>query len=66
MLESLLKTHKDSEELDFDIIWKEATFVFDSNVLLDLYRLPKSASDDLLKVFKAEGFNPRARSRTLP
>lgn len=58
-LDNLLKTHQDSEELDFETIWKEGTFVFDSNVLLDLYRLPESASDDLIKVLKSKNFNPR-------
>ncbi|CAM3086025.1 hypothetical protein PAT01_32230 [Pseudoalteromonas atlantica] len=56
---NLLKTHQDSEEIDFDVIWKEGTFVFDSNVLLDLYRLPESASADLIKVLNSKDFNPR-------
>jgi hypothetical protein len=33
-------------------IWKTCTFVLDANVLLNLYRYPKSAREDLLRVFK--------------
>jgi hypothetical protein len=50
MLESLLRTHRDTEDIDFDSIWENGLFVFDSNVLLDLYRLPESASNDLIGV----------------
>jgi DNA-binding NarL/FixJ family response regulator len=32
-------------------LWKNATFMLDANVLLNLYRYPKEARDDLLKVF---------------
>lgn len=52
MLEILLKTHRDVEEIDFSELWKSGLFVFDSNVLLDLYRLPESASNDLLGVLQ--------------
>ena len=27
--------------IDFDKLWKEAVFVFDTNVLLDILRMPK-------------------------
>jgi hypothetical protein len=33
-------------------IWKSCIFVLDANVLLNLYRYPKSAREDLLRVFK--------------
>lgn len=36
-----------SEE-DFKELWGNATFVFDANVLLNLYRYPQQASDDLI------------------
>lgn len=52
MLEALLKIHRDPEELDFDALWATALFIFDANVLLDLYRLPESASNDLIGVLR--------------
>jgi hypothetical protein len=33
---------------DFQQLWSEATFVLDANVLLNLYRFPKAAANDLL------------------
>lgn len=59
MLETLLKIHTDSESLDFNEVWENGVFVFDSNVLLDLYRLPESASRDLINVLKNETFNKK-------
>jgi hypothetical protein len=35
---------------EFDKLWKEALFILDANVLLNLYRYPKSARDELLQV----------------
>jgi hypothetical protein len=35
----------------FQALWKEATFVLDANVLLNLYRYPQKARDELLSVF---------------
>lgn len=58
-MQKLLKIHRDADQIDFEIIWSDALFVFDSNVLLDLYRLPKSARDDLIGIFKDDGFNSR-------
>lgn len=57
MLETLLKVHQDAENIDFKSMWNEGLFVFDSNVLLDLYRLPESASNDLINVLKNADFN---------
>ena len=55
----LLKVHKELSEKDFKKIWTEAFFIFDSNVLLDLYRLPDSAKNDLISVLENEDFNKR-------
>jgi PIN like domain len=38
-------SHKEFEEL-----WKQSTFIFDTNFLLNLYRYPVSARNDMLKV----------------
>lgn len=58
-IENLIKIHKEIDVKDFEKIWKEGVFIFDSNVLLDLYRLPESASKDLLKVLKSKEFTGR-------
>ncbi|HHQ4655132.1 TPA: PIN-like domain-containing protein, partial [Aeromonas hydrophila] len=59
MIEKLKKIHRDTDELDFHKMWNEGIFVFDSNVLLDLYRLPESARKDLISVLKSDQFNDR-------
>ncbi|MGR3239060.1 PIN-like domain-containing protein [Vibrio vulnificus] len=59
MIEKLKKIHRDSDELDFHSMWNEGIFVFDSNVLLDLYRLPVSAREDLISVLTNDKFNKR-------
>jgi len=58
-MEKLYKIHRNSNQIDFQKIWKEGVFIFDSNVLLDLYRLPESAKNDLLGVLRNENFNSR-------
>jgi predicted nucleic acid-binding protein len=35
-------------ETDFESLWNDATFVFDTNVLLDLYRVSRSTAKDYL------------------
>lgn len=37
-------------DAEYERLWKEATIVLDTNVLLNLYRLPTTARDELLKV----------------
>lgn len=39
-------------EYEFRILWKKATFVFDTNVLLNLYRYETPTRDSLLDVMK--------------
>ena len=55
----ILKVHRSNDQLDFRAIWEEGLFVFDANVLLDLYRLPQSASKDLMKVLNNDTFKKR-------
>jgi len=45
------------EQHDFDKLWKKATIVVDTNVLLDLYRFPASAREDFLSTIN--NFNQR-------
>jgi hypothetical protein len=59
MLDVLLRTHQDPDDIDFESIWENGLFIFDSNVLLDLYRLPESASNDLIGVLKDESLRQR-------
>lgn len=58
-LAQLLKVHRNGDELDFKKIWGEGLFIFDSNVFLDLYRLPISARRDLMGVLTNDNFRPR-------
>jgi len=58
-MDKLIRIHRDNEQLDFKEIWKSGIFIFDSNVLLDLYRLPKSAREDLISIFKSDKFKDR-------
>jgi hypothetical protein len=37
---------------EFSELWKNCVFILDTNVLLDLYRYPKEARDDLIKVLR--------------
>ncbi|AHB14245.1 PIN-like domain-containing protein [Dehalococcoides mccartyi] len=37
---------------DFADLWKNGTIIIDANVLLNLYRYPASARDDMLRVFE--------------
>ncbi len=59
MKKHLIKVHRNLSNDDYKKIWKEAIFIFDSNVLLDLYRLPESAKNDLVAVLKNKDFNSR-------
>ena len=38
---------------EFDDLWKECVFVLDTSVLLNLYRYPKKASDELFAILKS-------------
>jgi len=51
-IDILLKTHCELDKDALDNLWEKATFIFDSNVLLDLYRLPQEAKNELLSVLK--------------
>ena len=55
-MEKLIRIHRDVDQLNFKKIWQGGLFVFDSNVLLDLYRLPQTAKEDLISIFKNEKF----------
>jgi hypothetical protein len=58
-MNNLIKIHRNNTQIDFTTIWKEGIFVFDSNVLLDLYRLPETARNDLISILEHENFKDR-------
>ena len=37
---------------EFSELWEKCVVILDTNVLLNLYRYPSEARDDLLKVFQ--------------
>ncbi|NEQ35993.1 MAG: DUF4935 domain-containing protein [Okeania sp. SIO3I5] len=39
-------------EADFAELWEKATFVFDTNFLLDFYRVSSSTSDDYFRILE--------------
>ncbi len=49
------KGFRQLSEADFKSLWKTAVFVFDANVLLNLYRYQSPTRDDLLKVLEKLG-----------
>lgn len=49
-MKNLFPQYADSTKIDFDNVWKQALFVFDTNVLLNLYRYQSTTRDELLKV----------------
>lgn len=49
-MKSLFPQYADVSKLDYGKVWKHALFVFDTNVLLNLYRYRSSTRDELLEV----------------
>ena len=45
----------DPTEEELQRLWDEATFSFDANVLLNLYRVDKETTEDYFKIFRALG-----------
>ncbi|MCG3873578.1 PIN-like domain-containing protein [Psychrobacter sp. Ps7] len=56
-MQELFKGYYSLTEQDLNELWKNAVFVFDTNVLLNLYRYQSSTRDSLIKVI--EGFSER-------
>lgn len=51
-MKELFKGYYNLDEQDFSILWENAIFIFDTNVLLNLYRYQASTRDSLLKVIE--------------
>jgi len=49
-MKGLFPQYDDLAEKNFGIAWKQAIFVFDTNVLLNLYRYQTGTRDELLTV----------------
>jgi hypothetical protein len=58
-MDKIFRAHKETTIKDFKLLWEKALFVFDTNVLLDLYRLPDSAKKDLLNILSDKKINNR-------
>jgi hypothetical protein len=52
MMRDLFSEYYQPTEKEFACLWKEAVFVFDTNVLLNLYRYSSDTRDDLLSVME--------------
>jgi len=59
MINHLNKIHRDLTDDDIKSIWKEGIFIFDTNVLLGLYRLQEDTRNDFISVLQ----NPNFKSR---
>jgi hypothetical protein len=55
MKEKLSEFYKPTEA-EFKEIWEQCVFVFDTNVLLNLYRYPKNTTKKLLTIVFKFGF----------
>ena len=54
-MKSLLSGFSYPSATNFAKLWKEGLFVLDTNALLDLYRLPTGARNDVISVLKVMG-----------
>ena len=49
-MKGLFPQYEPANNLDYRAVWKDAIFVFDTNVLLNLYRYQENTRDELLSV----------------
>lgn len=52
MKKTFREYHQFTEE-EFEVLWKNCIFVFDTNTLLDMYRYSRSTVDEYMKVLEA-------------
>jgi PIN like domain len=52
-MKSMFPGYYRPSDAEFKALWNDCTFMLDANVLLNVYRFPKGARDDLLKVLEA-------------
>ncbi|WP_374707766.1 PIN-like domain-containing protein [Flavobacterium sp. J372] len=53
------KTFQNISSEDFKYLWRDALIIFDTNALLNIYRLPEFAKDDFLNILSDEKINNR-------
>lgn len=58
-MDHLFKINKQLDEVDFKSLWENALFVFDANVMLDLYRFPENAKRDLFNILDSDTIKSR-------
>lgn len=58
-MNNIFKSHSEVTESDFTQLWEKGLFVVDTNILLDLYRLPENAKKDLLNILSDKKINSR-------
>jgi len=51
-MRNLFKSFYKLNKSEYEILWKNAIFIFDTNILLNLYRYQSSTRDELLKVIE--------------
>ncbi|NIP39154.1 MAG: hypothetical protein GWO07_10890 [Candidatus Dadabacteria bacterium] len=51
-MKKLFKGYYELTEEDFQILWDNATFIFDTNTLLNLYRYQEGTRKQLFKFLK--------------
>lgn len=51
-MKNLFKSFYKLSEEEYEILWQNAIFIFDTNILLNLYRYQSSTRDELLKVIE--------------
>jgi hypothetical protein len=51
--------HNPYSDTDFDTLWENCIFIFDSSVLLALYEVPKKSATSFIKILKSPKFNSR-------
>lgn len=58
-MKELFRSQKQLTEDDYKTLWQKAIFILDTNILLDVYRLPESAKEDLLNILADANINNR-------
>lgn len=58
-MDLLTKIGRTLTQEDYKKLFEEGLFVFDTNVLLDLYRLPNEAKEDLFKILESKQLKNR-------
>ncbi len=58
-MDKIFKAHRKITSADFEELWEKCLFIFDTNVLLDLYRFPESARRNVFDILAHEKIKTR-------